>query len=636
MSRPGLALVLLFLILFAAVTWMRSHRDDEVGTTRGAANADHVRGFWEAYRRATDARMGGEWETAVRSYREALTYDPSHQDSLFYLSVCLEALGRYREALTVLEELTTRYPEHGRGFSQLGSLLATRAPGAVPDLERAEAAFVRSQEINQEHSGPFVSRGRIALEEGRYEDARRLFGIAAGTGAPLGVFYAGLTEFLLGNDDAALGFFERVIGTSSREKAITDRGSTSEGDARVESLTPLERAHLLCRAFALWADERRRSVERSGALYELLFESAEEGRGTFVDYDGDGRQDVAVAGPGGVVLYRNLGGGRFELHRLDSEKAWDIVTLDVEGDGDPDLYVVGSGYLGVANNRLYLRKEGAFVDATEGSGLGGARSTNRAIARDFDGDGNADLLEVGNNLDEGHAPVRLYLRHGSRFDESAEPRNLSMGVQVVDAAAADVDGDGGEDVFLLGFKGPGRLFHNAGERFEDWTASAGLEGVRGEGMSVTFLDLDRDGDPDLLVTSYATLEASLLRLLDSRRSLVSSPRLFRNDDGRFTEVTTSAGLDRSFGVMQATPADVDGDGFVDLVMALGGLDVDRLEPSVMLRNVNGERFETFGYLPSEHSPGRALGASTGDVDGDGRVDIFLAGVGLFRSLGSTP
>ena len=618
----------LFLLLFVLIAVLRTRSDDQAPTASSHVDAETVRSFWEVYNAAQEARLRRDYRAAAEAYRNALAIDPKHQDSLFYLAISLESSGKYSEAATVLRELTKLYPEHARAWSQLGTVLATTAPGAAADFDGAETAFKRSEAINPEHTGPFLSRGRIALERGKLDEAAELFRIAADAGAPDGMFLAGFTAYQKEDFSEASKFFLQVLRKSEREAAISGRVST-EGDVEGE-LTALDRARIRSRWFLFW------TVRRLGGYPESVPEAFRiepdppanrfervrgvagvdvAGRGALVDIDRDGRTNLVIA-------------TRDRL-RLDGDPiavpaAWDVVPFDADGDGWEDLYVIGSGYTGTGTNTLLRNDRGRLVDVTEAWGLGGERPTARAVPADIDGDGKTDLLEVG-NLSAEWPPVRLFLQRNERFE--LVDAALHFDAHAVDATVADVDGDERIDVFVLGWKAPGRLFRNLGGSFEDATKSAGLASVGGDGFSALFLDFDVDGDPDLLVTAHAPLELSLLRSAKG-----PTPQLFENDGrGHFVDHTSELGLDRSFGVLQAVAADVDADGFPDLIFAQGGLEKTHLEPSVVLRNLEGKHFIPWSYLPSADEPRRALGVATSVARADGTFDVFVSGVGILRS-----
>jgi hypothetical protein len=100
-------------------------------------------------------------------------------------------------------------------------------------------------------------------------------------------------------------------------------------------------------------------------------------------------------------------------------------------------------------------------------------------------------------------------------------------------------------------------------------------------------------------------------------------RLFRNRGGQFEEVSQAVGLTHSFGTIEARSADLDGNGWPDLILANGSLDALRVEPSVILRNLKGTAFEISALLPGLGSPSNAIGVDTPDLDGDGRPEIYL-------------
>ena len=133
------------------------------------------------------------------------------------------------------------------------------------------------------------------------------------------------------------------------------------------------------------------------------------------------------------------------------------------------------------------------------------------------------------------------------LSDAAEARNrlLEIGSGV---ALGDIDGDGLTDIYLCGLENRNSLYRNLGNwRFEDGTAHAGVacEGQFSTGCAL--VDLDGDGDLDLLVNS-----------------LGGGSRLFRNDGrGAFTE-DTQCGLFRAFGATSLALADLDGDGDLDL------------------------------------------------------------------------
>jgi Tfp pilus assembly protein PilF len=300
---------------------------------------------------------------------------------------------------------------------------------------------------------------------------------------------------------------------------------------------------------------------------------------------------------------------------------WDVYSVDYDADGYPDLYLIRSGYMGAGQNLLYHNnRDGTFSDVTLAMGLNGVRSTARACFFDFDGDGRVDLLEIGAG-DERHSPVRLYRNLGRRFVEVTREAGLSVSGTAVDCTVSDYDRDGRPDVFVLYWKQPAVLYRNLGNgKLRDVTEAAGLGMIRGESFSALFFDYDRDGRPDLLVTAHAPYEDVVRCLLQPEfHATRAAPRLFHNQsDGKFREVTEQVGLNRAYGTMQAVATDLDGDGWPDLLLVNGSLDNQRLEPSVVLRNLEGKEFREWFYLPSFDSPGNFLGAALADVHSRGR------------------
>jgi tetratricopeptide (TPR) repeat protein len=652
MKRLLIVPAVIALAVFVFIAALRRTQDGGATGVAGVENAEHrrVRDFWATFNRASTLRTQGDFAAAVELYRQSAMLNPRHEDSLYYLGTCLQELGEYAEAARVLRQLIALNPSSSRAHSQLGNTLATLAPGAVPDFPAARQEFLRSAEINREEAGPFLRLGLLEVNQGKLTDALEHFRIAAGMGSPEGLFGAGYTCYLLGRDDDAARFFTQALEIYLRERRVAARGVLSEGDvlpAPGKPLTALERVGLKSLLLLYWTSRRHggysaqtpkelriqpvaaRSSHQTGEVIPALhFVSlpGTGGRGAWGDFDGDGAPDLVVAGRS-VKLYRNEDGRLADSTAAAGfagvRDAWDAVAVDLDGNGSLDLYVIRPGYMGEGQNQLFANSgHGRFTDVTAKAGLMGTRSTSRACFADLDGDGHPDLVEVGARTSQ-HAAVRLYRNTGNRFVEQTAS-GLAGRSTAVDCAVGDFNGDGKPDLFVLYWKSPAILYANRGNgRFEDVTAAAGVSGVGGQSFSAVFSDFDKDGQLDLLVSTQAPLEEVARSILQPEdQSSRHGPRLFRNTGGKFAEVTEAVGFHHAYGTMQALVADFDRDGWMDVLLVNGGLEAMRLEPSVVLRNVEGKRFEEWSHFPAFDQPANLLGAALAHDERNGRIVLI--------------
>lgn len=203
------------------------------------------------------------------------------------------------------------------------------------------------------------------------------------------------------------------------------------------------------------------------------------------------------------------------------------------------------------------------------------------------------------------APLLALVLQGEPAFTAVQPELFAAGATLTNAWA-DYDGDGDLDLYV-GFSGaPNRLYQNMGSasrhEFRNVAADVGLGDSRAT-RSVAWADYDGDGDPDLLV-GHAPGSGSVLRL-------------YRNDRGRFTDVTEASGLlGDSAAVRQLTFIDVDADGDLDLFVAL------RDKPNRFYRNTNG----VFTDVATEIGLAdrrKSVGAVWFDYDEDGDLDVYV-------------
>lgn len=155
---------------------------------------------------------------------------------------------------------------------------------------------------------------------------------------------------------------------------------------------------------------------------------------------------------------------------------------------------------------------------------------------------------------------------------------------------------------------------NAGIRFEHYAGATGdklLPETMGSG--VAFFDYDDDGDPDLFFVNGASWSWT-----PADRKKTTAPALFRNDGGRFVDVTASSGLAVSFQGMGVACGDFDNDGRTDLFVT--GVGDQRL-----FRNEGGGRFQDVTVKAGLQASPDDWGTSSSfvDYDHDGDLDLFV-------------
>ncbi|MDB6054618.1 MAG: Repeat protein [Verrucomicrobiales bacterium] len=147
-------------------------------------------------------------------------------------------------------------------------------------------------------------------------------------------------------------------------------------------------------------------------------------------------------------------------------------------------------------------------------------------------------------------------------------------------AAADMDGDGWIDIYFCDKQGNGRLYRNVGGKFQDFTAESGIATPNMFQSGALFEDINGDGIPDLIITSYGGPNACFLN----------------DGKGHFKNVTEEAGLILKAGSGTMTMADIDGNGTLDLYIAnYGEFAVFRTGAAISVRYSNGQPYVTGRY-----------------------------------------
>ncbi len=419
-------------------------------------------------------------------------------------------------------------------------------------------------------------------------------------------------------------------------------------------------------------------VHTTSPINELHLPAISAGGAAFLDFDNDGDLDIYLTNGNHVLpearvangptnrLYRREPDGRYtdvtdESGLGDPGYGMGVAVGDVDNDGWVDVFVTNYG-----PDRLYRNLgDGSFADVTSAAGAGVDGMSASAAFCDFDRDGLLDLYVTRyvNYLPARRCSAKdgrpdfcgpksfrpmhdvLFRNEGDgTFSEISEAAGIAStfaaGLGVV---CLDANGDGWQDVYVANDADPNQLWMNQGESssgsgsdtiaFRDESlilgAAYNLHGQAQAGMGVVAEDFDGNGTLDLFLT----------HLMNEANTLYGN----LGGAGGFRDVSGASGLGPSsmpftgFGVA-ALDAELDGD--LDLFIANGKVNVagavasssypppwDTLpEPILFYANDGRGRFtrsdEPLGAYGSRPEIGR--GVATGDVDGDGDVDLLVS------------
>ncbi len=225
---------------------------------------------------------------------------------------------------------------------------------------------------------------------------------------------------------------------------------------------------------------------------------------------------------------------------------------------------------------------------------------------DLDGDDDLDLFVAG---PDGQQLFRNDGRGGwsdvtvaSGFSRIASDSSVAIG-----AVAGDYDNDGRPDLFVLRY-GRSALYRNDGNgHLTDTTVAAQLPAYPFLPGAAAWVDVDHDGDLDLVIAGLADLAAAAAAARDRQLTFPGdfppAPlRLYRNNgNGTFADITRAAGLDRAMHAVAIVPADFDNRRDVDLLIA------DRRGPPALFQNM---RDGTFRDVAADTGVVAALGANS--------------------------
>ncbi|MHC4205137.1 MAG: CRTAC1 family protein [Planctomycetota bacterium] len=369
-----------------------------------------------------------------------------------------------------------------------------------------------------------------------------------------------------------------------------------------------------------------------------LFDYDEDGDIDIYFLNGAPLRGTSVKVPPTNALYRNDGDWRFtdvtdKAGVGDPGYGLGVAVGDYDNDGDPDIYLNNYG-----PNVLYSNNgDGTFTDVTEKAGVANGHQVGAgACFLDIDKDGDLDLYVRFNGYPAYVGPMNyfptpdtLYRNNGDGTftdisEESGIAAHKGTGMGMV---CADYDNDGDTDIFVGNDVAGNFIFENDGNgMFEEVGLFTGLAydlGGTAQGtMGVDCSDYNNDCLLDFHVTSYQRDLATLYRNL-GKGSFEDVTRVTGAGDGTLPHVTWGNGL-----------VDFDNDGDRDIFIACGHLH-DNVElfdnvtsyrvRNILLENAGQEKFVNVSGKCGDGLTARlsSRGAGFDDLDNDGDIDAVI-------------
>ncbi len=264
-----------------------------------------------------------------------------------------------------------------------------------------------------------------------------------------------------------------------------------------------------------------------------------------------------------------------------------VAAGDINGDSLPDLYFTAT----FAPNKLYLNLGNfKFLDITDKAGVSGSEGFKTGtVMADINGDGKLDIYVCRTSKTDDHKKTNLtFINMGNKMENGVaipyfENQSVKLGLDdnsnTNHACFFDFDRDGDLDLFLLSHK-------------SDFSETASIRLKQGEDSSIT-----------RLITHPSPFETN---------------KLYKNENGHFTEITRAAGLESTAFGLSVTSTDINRDGWPDLYVANDYIEPDR----IYINNKNGTFTDKYvQYL--KHSSQNAMGSDLADINNDGLDDIMV-------------
>ena len=560
----------------------------------------------------------GKLDSAEIMLKHAMELSPYNPDIAFLVAKMYELTNRQNDAIEVLQNTLKQSPEHVLTLYQLSEYY--RQPSEFINLEKAEELLLDIVGFNPGNVAAQMKQIELSIKNNHpkaalfsMETVRRILPVLPADAVPI---FNNAVQLLRENNTnqsltQALMFHNLLKSTTYyRSGTVELRGNSGPiPGSPIYRFTNLK-SPIKDKQENILATLQFIDVSAKIGLQGIRSEATTVVSG---DFDSDGYEDLVISQwsdhdqSSKQSLFKNNSGVFQDISGTTAinHEGRDItaLTADYDNDGFLDLLFINS-----LKSRLYKNDgKGKFIDMTSTIGIDFISNGIKAGFLDYDLEGDLDLYVASGSVNQ------LYRNNadGTFTEISNKSGTAGDSVKSKDIEIGDFDDDGDVDLFVLNKDRSSRFYNNRRQGyFSDITTKVGLNFL-GQPSTVVSGDYNNDGHLDLFIADLAGEQHAIFQNKGDGTFIKDEPSLSALD-----------GL-TGFVIIKADFADLDNDGYLDLLVAGRPTRKDKYQSGLLLLHNNGQGKYTdaSSSLPSE------LGiielVKTADLDNDGDLDIII-------------